>query len=216
MASMAKLEQRMSALEKSVSQEGDPVSVPTISKILAAKRKTGKRSQFDDEDESKDPRTYISELQTLMNRFDTVEKSKLDNFKQFQKEYENSRAFLSTDVEMKELLASNEMKESILLAGAEGFQKSATLYEEVDQLKAHVNKSPISNFPVFEVKLAKAELAMGVNQNQAKLFHEETNKVLEEYNSVINCMSQNFLLWNSMLTQWETQVEAAMKKKNIK
>merc|ERR1712233_71346 len=94
------------------------------------------------------------------------------------------------------------------------FKQTAALLKAVDGLKGYIDKAPIRNLTDFEKGLSKVELQMNVNQTAVKKFHSEVESFLSEYNSIINTMSQNFLLWNAMLSKWEEKVAKNQQKKD--
>jgi len=105
------------------------------------------------------------------------------------------------------------MKESIVLASADGVRQSAKLLEAVGDLKGSLEKQPFSNLEEFEKQISAAEIEMQAAILETQSVHDELNTFLDTYNQTVNLMSQNFLVWNSLLSDWETAVERRLSKK---
>lgn len=198
-SSIATLEDRLQRIEKSISEKQADAYAPVISQQLEKK-----------EEKEGGAVTYVGKVKQLLDEWNSREST---DFRAFHENYNRLETLLGSEVDMKELLVNSDMMESILLSGMNEFKQTASLLKAVDGLKEYIDKAPIANLTEFEKELSIVELQMNVNQTAVKKFHAEVEQFLSEYNSVINTMSQNFLLWNAMLSKWEEKVEKKLRKK---
>jgi len=198
-SSIATLEDRLQRIEKSISEKQADAYAPVISQQLEKK-----------EEKEGGAVTYVGKVKQLLDEWNSREST---DFRAFHENYNRLETLLGSEVDMKELLVNSDMMESILLSGMNEFKQTAALLKAVDGLKEYIDKAPIANLTEFEKGLSIVELQMNVNQTAVKKFHSEVEQFLSEYNSVINTMSQNFLLWNAMLSKWEEKVEKKLRKK---
>jgi len=198
-ASIATLEDRLHNVEKAISENQADAYAPVISSQLEKK-----------EEKEGGAVTYVGKVKELLDDWKNRETS---DFQAFHENYNRMETLLGSEVDMKELLVNSDMMESILLSGMSEFKQTAKLLQAVDSLKGYIDKAPIEDLAKFNKGLSTVELQMNVNQTAVKNFHAETEQFLSEYNSIINTMSQNFLLWNAMLTKWEEKVDKKLAKK---
>jgi len=149
----------------------------------------------------------ISNQETLADTVNSLSeswKSMQDaNFKECFDKYNSMSSLLETDVDLKELLMSVDMKEAILLAGSEDFQNTAGLLETMKSLQPSLSKVPIDNIDEFEIQLAKAEATMAAKVEKVTAVHNQVEEFLDQYNSLISLLSQKFVQWNHQVTVWE-------------
>lgn len=197
--SILTLEERLKNVEKSISENQVDAYAPVITTQLEKK-----------EQKEGGTVTYVGKVKELLDEWNSRESS---DFRAFHDNYNRLETLLGTEVDMKDLLMNSDMMESILLSGMNEFKSTAGLLQAVDKLKVYIDKAPIENLHEFEKNLSTVELQMNVNQTAVKKYHAEVEDFLSEYNSIINTMSQNFLLWNAMLTKWEEKVDKKLGKK---
>lgn len=197
--SILTLEERLRNVEKSISENQVDAYAPVISTILEKKEQKEGGSV-----------TYVGKVKELLEEWNSRETT---DFRAFHDNYNRLETLLGNEVDMKDLLMNSDMMESILLSGTNEFKSTANLLKAVDSLKGYIDKAPIKNLTEFEKKLSTVELQMNVNQTKVKKYHSEVEQFLSEYNSIINTMSQNFLLWNALLTKWEEKVDKKLGKK---
>lgn len=83
-----------------------------------------------------------------------------ENFRDFFDKYRILAPMLNTEVELKELLISSDMKETMLLAGLEDFQNTSNMLAAMDSLRTTLDKAPIANLTALEKELEEAHGSM--------------------------------------------------------
>jgi len=144
--------------------------------------------------------TLSSTVNSLSESWKSIQDA---NFREFFEKYNSMSNLLETDVDLKELLVSSDMKEAILLAGAEDFQNTAGLLETMKTLQPSVSKVPIDNLDEFEMQLAKAEAVMAAKVEKVTAMHTQVEEFLDQHNALISLLSQKFVQWNHQVTTWE-------------
>lgn len=167
--SVQKLQHRLSSLENSINQDG-----------VAPNSSGG-----------------ISLAQQVDQLAAQVEALHGDKFKDFYDKYKLLAPMLNNDVELKEMLISSDMKESILLSGHEDFLKTANMLESMGKLSPVLDKPPVADLAELEKQLDAAEASMAVKVDAVAALHQDVEAFLQHYNDIINLMSQKFLLYDA-------------------
>ena len=140
--------------------------------------------------------TLSATVNSLSESWKTIQDA---NFKEFFDKYNSMASLLETDADLKELLISVDMKESILLAGTEDFQNTAGLLEAMKALQPSMSKIPIENLDDFEAQLAKAEATMAAKTEKITSMHTQVEEFLDQYNALISLLSQKFVQWDHQI-----------------
>mmetsp|Transcript_22588 Transcript_22588/g.31826 ORF Transcript_22588/g.31826 Transcript_22588/m.31826 type:complete len:189 (+) Transcript_22588:35-601(+) len=185
--SITAIEQRLKRVEAAISTDG--ISASTPEKLSSLIGESGKKVE-----------SLVQRLEELDGEWKSLEDP---TFRDFFEKYKGLSDLLNTDIELKELLISNTMKESILLSGFEDFESTAQKLDAVKSLQGVVDKTPIDNINEVQKRLSAMEAAMNVRADAVAKFHADVESFFDAYNKIINLMSQKFLLWDSAISSWE-------------
>ncbi|XP_065647234.1 uncharacterized protein LOC101234411 isoform X2 [Hydra vulgaris] len=115
--------------------------------------------------------------------------------------------FLDTEF-IKKIKLTDEVKTSLILANEENIRNLSKNLEELKKLQNVVNHPSLKDIPIYSEKLLPLMQIQVDQEAELKDFCARLEQLLVSYNTIINTLSKQFILWNNMVTQCEYAVDS--------
>lgn len=146
----------------------------------------------------------VRELGALVERYRSTEDK---GFEAFVARYAELETFLGTDAALRDVLATQQMKERIVLFAAEDCRRVATQLEAMQELRRGLEREPVPNLPDVQRKLAEVEATALVRMDDGADLARGVEAFLERYGAVVELMNEKFMFYHRKLAEWERLVD---------
>ncbi|KAG0084734.1 hypothetical protein BGZ93_001079 [Podila epicladia] len=168
---------------------------------------------------SKDPQHIPGSLSRRVQKIETsfwaAAKERKPSFEEFLQKYEASNLMNSpysshSDRELLTLQAKTEL----ILAAQEELQQLAEESKDIQSLQRCAEIGGLKNVEPQYPVLSKLETVHIEHNQEANKVSDKMNKLTDDYNSLINTLSEVFLSWDALLSAAELKVTEVERSKN--
>jgi len=209
---MERLQERIASLEAAVGHGGIRImhrTTPATTSSSSGDSKNDPKSPTaasTNDDGGRLPST-AAELNELLQRWKKIEDK---TYAQFFKKYDDLSLLLENDVELRTLLLTSDMKEAIISAGVKDANATIRLLDAMKTQAPLLDKQPIDNIGAVFRRVAAAEGRLISTMQQTQSLHGDVDTFIDNYNELIGSVSRKFLIYDSLLSQWETAIDRAI------
>ncbi|XP_046399225.1 uncharacterized protein LOC124165776 [Ischnura elegans] len=98
---------------------------------------------------------------------------------------------------------STKSKLDVILSMEPELVQNVKYFQQLQQLKSVLDSEHIKNIPALQSKVDKLIVVELENKTKFENVTKETYDMIEQYNGIINSLSQSFVVWESMITNCE-------------
>jgi len=147
----------------------------------------------------------VAELAELTSLLRSLEDK---TFAAFYKKYWDLSWMLENETDWRGILASAEVKESLLLSAQKDITLIAKQLQALHSLAPALDASVVPNLPDVQARLNRVEAAAIAVVREAQQTFQQLQQLLDSYNEYITSLSKRLVFWDGLLQQWSVQLTA--------
>ncbi|KAF9379567.1 hypothetical protein CPB97_008886 [Podila verticillata] len=168
---------------------------------------------------SKDPQHTPGSLSRRVQKIETsfwaAAKERKPSFEEFLQKYESSKLMNSSYSSHSDRdLLTLQAKAELILAAQEELQQLAEESKDIQSLQRCAEIGGLKNVESQYPVLSKLETVHIEHSQEANKVSDKMNKLTDDYNSLINTLSEVFLSWDALLSAAELKVTEVERSRN--
>jgi len=129
--------------------------------------------------------------------------NEMEDVGEFMSKYQQIQPFLNSK---EHLFLHSATKQILIVDNEEYIKEAAQSFESIANNEKFINSDNIQNVATLSKKLAPLELAHWNQKDELGILSTQLDSMLENYNTLIQLLSEKFTFWDTALTLWEQKV----------